>query len=289
MSFGITNAKAKASFNGSAFYETTTDATLNNGVYELALSNLSDTPKVNDYVAYVESSEIQTLYKVSAVGSTNATLTKEGDMISVIPLRAEKPYLSPDGNKFTIIFQGKSGNANYTSSDVGYAQLTGANSFSGIDRYTYSNSGTILYDSNITWTSFADASGKTHWGMVSGASTLDNQNIALRIHQFSYYGTTGSYLYKYMKLKINFNVFYYDTINQQYVNDNNVELETTAYDAYNGTSPTRPYAIVGMNVNLKKGTILLGFSVNSIEFYRCNDTSYTKPSNYDATIEYPYS
>lgn len=78
MSFGITNAKAKASFNGSAFYETTTDATLNNGVYELALSNLSDTPKVNDYIAYVVNSEIQTLYKVSAVGSTNATLTKEG-------------------------------------------------------------------------------------------------------------------------------------------------------------------------------------------------------------------
>lgn len=210
-------------------------------------------------------------------------------MISVIPLRAEKPYLSPDGNKFTIIFLGKSGNANYTSSDVGYAQLTGANIWTGIDRYTYSNSGTILYDNQITWTSFTDASGKKHWGMVSGASSLDNQNISLRIHQMSYYGTTGSYLYKYMKLKINFNVFYYDTINQQYVNDNNVELENTACDAYNGTAPARPYAIVGMNVNLKKGSILLGFSVNSIEFYRCNDTSYTKPSNYDATIEYPYS
>ena len=75
MSFGITNAKAKLT-NGNALLETTTDATLNNGVYELALSNLTDTPKVNDYVAFVENAKVINIYKVNSVDTTKAYMEK---------------------------------------------------------------------------------------------------------------------------------------------------------------------------------------------------------------------
>jgi hypothetical protein len=65
----------------STLLTTTTDATLVSGTtYELALTYLTETPKVNDFIAYVDSGAITTLYKVTAVDSTNATLTKIGDI-----------------------------------------------------------------------------------------------------------------------------------------------------------------------------------------------------------------
>lgn len=60
---------------------TTTDATLVSGsTYELALTYLAETPKVNDFITYIDNGAITTLYKVTAVDSTNATLTKIGDI-----------------------------------------------------------------------------------------------------------------------------------------------------------------------------------------------------------------
>lgn len=60
---------------------TTTDATLVSGTtYELALTYLTETPAVDDFIAYVDSGAITTLYQVTAVDSTNATLTKIGDI-----------------------------------------------------------------------------------------------------------------------------------------------------------------------------------------------------------------
>ena len=65
----------------STLITTTTDATLVSGsTYELALTYLTETPKVNDFIAYVNNGAITTLYKVTAVDSTNATLTKIGDI-----------------------------------------------------------------------------------------------------------------------------------------------------------------------------------------------------------------
>lgn len=65
---------------GGTLLTTTTDATLVSGTtYELALTYLTDTPNVDDYVAYINSGSISTLYQVSAVDSTNATLTKIGE------------------------------------------------------------------------------------------------------------------------------------------------------------------------------------------------------------------
>lgn len=78
MATGIANVKGSGI--GSNLLTTTTDATFINQTYELALSYLSNTPKVNDYVAYVDSDLIKTLYKVTAVDSTKATLAKIGDI-----------------------------------------------------------------------------------------------------------------------------------------------------------------------------------------------------------------
>lgn len=66
--------------SGANLLTTTTDATESSGTYTLALTYLSDTPNVNDFVAYVNNGAITTLYKVTAVDSTNATLTKIGDI-----------------------------------------------------------------------------------------------------------------------------------------------------------------------------------------------------------------
>lgn len=65
---------------GSALLTTTTDATESSGTYTLALTYLSDTPNVNDYVVYVDNESLSTLYQVTAVDSTNATLDKIGDI-----------------------------------------------------------------------------------------------------------------------------------------------------------------------------------------------------------------
>lgn len=65
----------------STLITTTTDATLISGsTYELALTYLAETPKANDFIAYIDNGAITTLYKVTAVDSTNATLTKIGDI-----------------------------------------------------------------------------------------------------------------------------------------------------------------------------------------------------------------
>lgn len=66
---------------GPVVYETSTDATLVSGdTYELDLAYLSATPEVDDYVAYVESDTISTLYIVTNVDATTVTLTKIGDV-----------------------------------------------------------------------------------------------------------------------------------------------------------------------------------------------------------------
>ena len=73
--------KSAGGGESSTLITTTTDATLVSGsTYELALTYLTETPKVNDFIAYVDSGAITTLYKVTAVDSTNATLTKIGDI-----------------------------------------------------------------------------------------------------------------------------------------------------------------------------------------------------------------
>ena len=65
----------------STLLTTTTNATLVSGsTYELALTYLTETPKVNDFIAYVDNGAVTTLYKVTAVDSTNATLEKIGDI-----------------------------------------------------------------------------------------------------------------------------------------------------------------------------------------------------------------
>ena len=94
MKWGIANTKAYIENSGNGILTTTTDATLNNSVYELALSYLSETPKVNDYVAYVENNIIEALYKVSAVDSTKATLTKEGNVNENIFMQSFYPIVN---------------------------------------------------------------------------------------------------------------------------------------------------------------------------------------------------
>lgn len=66
--------------NINSLFTTTTDATLVSGTYELALTYLTEIPKANDIIAYVNGGAITTLYKVTAVDSTKATLTKIGDI-----------------------------------------------------------------------------------------------------------------------------------------------------------------------------------------------------------------
>lgn len=66
--------------SSSQLLTTTTDATESSGTYTLALTYLSDTPNVDDYVVYVDNGSLSTLYQVSAVGETNATLNKIGDI-----------------------------------------------------------------------------------------------------------------------------------------------------------------------------------------------------------------
>ena len=78
MKYGITNAKGGEKSN--TLLTATTDATENSGVYTLALSYLDTTPKVNDFIVFVDSGALTTLYQVNAVDSTNATLTKIGDI-----------------------------------------------------------------------------------------------------------------------------------------------------------------------------------------------------------------
>ena len=79
MKWGIANIKGGGG-DSNTMLTTTTDATENSGTYTLALTYLSETPKVNDYVVYVNSGIITTLYQVSAIGSNDATLTKIGDI-----------------------------------------------------------------------------------------------------------------------------------------------------------------------------------------------------------------
>lgn len=79
MNYGIGNVKGAGGVSNTML-TTTTDATENSGTYTLALTYLSETPKVNDYVVYVNSGNLTTLYQVSAVDSTNATLEKIGDI-----------------------------------------------------------------------------------------------------------------------------------------------------------------------------------------------------------------
>ena len=111
MKTGITNAKGGGKSN--TLLTTTTDATETSGVYTLALSYLADTPKVNDYIVFVDSGALTTLYQVSAVGSTEATLTKIGDVSgggggAGTPLYLHNLSLTPQGSavgiyKFSII------------------------------------------------------------------------------------------------------------------------------------------------------------------------------------------
>ena len=79
MNYGIGNVKG-AGGASNTILTTTTDATENSGTYTLALTYLAETPKVNDYVVYVNSGNLTTLYQVSAVDTYNATLTKIGDI-----------------------------------------------------------------------------------------------------------------------------------------------------------------------------------------------------------------
>lgn len=68
------------SLNTNRLFTSSTDATESSGTYTLALTYLSDTPNVDDYVVYVDNGSLSTLYQVSAVGETNATLNKIGDI-----------------------------------------------------------------------------------------------------------------------------------------------------------------------------------------------------------------
>lgn len=60
---------------------TTTDAIYSSNEYSVALSNLSDTPSINDYVAYINNDAITTLYQVASIDwqYEYAVLNKIGD------------------------------------------------------------------------------------------------------------------------------------------------------------------------------------------------------------------
>lgn len=88
---------------------TTTDATLVSGTtYELALTYLTETPKINDFIAYVDNDLIKTLYKVTAIDSTNATLTKIADFSTVVAnptltgTESDLTSIEIDGTKYAI-------------------------------------------------------------------------------------------------------------------------------------------------------------------------------------------